>query len=102
MPAPFNLLNFSRQIMRKRREYQFCATTGEELIAAFRRKIEECSIDLFKIDSSAIDATVKLLASIPDEIQLWTLDAIHLYICSENKIFLLFTTGKMMLKAAKN
>ena len=80
---------------------QIDAYAADQFIAALRQNIGEGSIGMVKLDSSAVEAAVKLLAKMPDEIPLRTLDAIHLAVCLENKIFPLFTTDRVMVKAAK-
>ncbi len=96
------LAEFQSALMRKRREGQFDASTAEEFMAALRKNIEDNSIQLVKLDSSTIEFAVKLLEMMPESIPLRTLDAIHLSVCHENKIFPMFTTDKVMLKAAKH
>jgi predicted nucleic acid-binding protein len=95
------LAEFQSALARKRREGQIDAHAATQCLTALRRNIGEGSIGVVKLDSSTVEAAVKLLAHMPDEIPLRTLDAIHLSVCLENKIFPLFTTDKVMLRAAK-
>jgi predicted nucleic acid-binding protein len=96
------LAEFQSALSRKRREGQIDVFTAEQFMTALRRNIEEGSIEIVKLDSSTIEAAVKLLLKMPDEIPLRTLDAIHLAVCLENKLFPLFTTDGVMSKAAKH
>jgi len=96
------LAEFQSALSRKRREGQIEAGAADEFMAALRRNIEEGDINIVKLDSSTIEAAVKLLAKMPDEIPLRTLDAIHLAVCLEHKLFPLFTTDGVMTKAAKH
>lgn len=96
------LAEFKSALSRKRREGQIDAYAANQFIAALRRNIGEGSIGMVKLDSSTVEAAVKILAHMPDDIPLRTLDAIHLAVCLENKLFPLFTTDKVMLKAARH
>ena len=96
------LAEFQSALSRKRREGQIDAYAVDKFISALRNNIKEGSLDIVKLDSATIEAAVKLLAKMPDEIPLRTLDAIHLAVCLENKIFPLFTTDGVMSKAAKH
>ncbi len=96
------LAEFQSALSRKRREGQIDAYAADEFMAALRRNIEEGAIDIVKLDSSTIEVAVKLLAKIPEESPLRTLDAIHLAVCLENKLFPLFTTDGVMSKAAEH
>lgn len=96
------LAEFQSVLSRKRREGQIDAYAAAESMAALRRNIEEGEIGIVKLDSSTIEAAVKLLAKMPDGIPLRTLDAIHLAVCLESKLFPLFTTDGVMSKAARH
>ena len=95
------LAEFQSAISRKRREGQFDADTAHDFMAALRRDIDSGAIETVKLDSSAIEAAVKLLARTPEGIPLRTLDAIHLAVCLENRLFPLLTNDLVMAKAAK-
>jgi predicted nucleic acid-binding protein len=71
-------------------------------MAALRRNIGAGDLEIVKLDSSTVEAAVKLLAKMPDDIPLRTLDAIHLAVCLENRLFPLFTTDGVMTKAARH
>ena len=94
------LAEFQSALSRKRREGQIDAHAAVECMAALWRNIEAGEIGIVKLDSSTITAAVKLLAGMPDDIPLRTLDAIHLAVCRENHLFPLFTTDGVMAKAA--
>jgi uncharacterized protein len=96
------LAEFQSAISRKRREGQIDMKPADEFMAAFRRDVADGAISIVKLNSSAIEAAMKLLAKMPDDIPLRTLDAIHLGVCFENKLFPLLTTDAVMLKAAKH
>jgi predicted nucleic acid-binding protein len=96
------LAEFQSALSRKRREGQIDAYAADQFMAALRRNIEEGAISIVKLDSSTIEAAMRLLAKMPDEIPLRTLDAIHLAVCLENKLFPLFTTDGVMSKAARH
>jgi len=96
------LAEFQSALSRKRREGQIDACVADEFMAALRHDVGEGSISIVKLDSSTIEAAVKLLAKMPDGIPLRTLDAIHLAVCLENRLFPLFTTDGVMSKAARH
>ena len=96
------LAEFRSALSRKRREGQIDAYAADKFMSELRRNIEEGALYIVKLDSSMIEAAVRLLAKMPDEIPLRTLDAIHLAVCLENKLFPLFTTDTVMQKAARH
>ena len=96
------LAEFQSALSRKRREGQIDAYAADEFMSALRFNIGEGAIDIVKLDSSTIETAVKLLARMPDDIPLRTLDAIHLAVCLENKLFPLFTTDGVMSRAARH
>lgn len=96
------LAEFQSALSRKRREGQIDAHAAAQSMAALRGNIEQGAIGLVKLDSSTIEAAVKLLAQMPDAIPLRTLDAIHLAVCLEHRLFPLLTTDGVMATAARH
>jgi predicted nucleic acid-binding protein len=96
------LAEFQSALSRKHREGQIDTYAAVESMAALRRHIEQGAIGLVKLDSATIEAAVKLLAKMPTAIPLRTLDAIHLAVCLENKLFPLLTTDAVMSNAARH
>jgi predicted nucleic acid-binding protein len=94
------LAEFQSAVSRKRRERQIDAYAAGEVVDALRRTIAAGEIGIVKLDSAAIEAAARLLARMPDEIPLRTLDAVHLAVCREHHLFPLFTTDGVMQRAA--
>lgn len=96
------LAEFQSALARKCRERQLDAFAANACMMELRRTIGDGAINMVKMESSTIEAAVKLLSTLAGDIPLRTLDAIHLAVCLEHKLFPLFATDGVMVKAARH